>query len=417
MGIAALVAMVSATALAMWAVVAGGSTGPRSAHDARTPLAHARHCPPGNLGTLAFRSGGALRLLDLNGCRVRTLVRAHVHGGIAMSADGRWVSFGGGYVSVRGGAVHRIAGSIVWARRGDLLAVVTRKGGLEAGRPGALHRLLPDGWGAGDAVFSRDGRRLAVSRMADRNRVDEVWLLDLSTGARHELFGEPRREGAPLLLQGFSPDGRWLLFWKDLYASASVLADGVPLVAVPVAGGRPRTLPRELYSNDYVSWCGNRLVYLLDRQGRMVTQGDGIASASPPSWRQATLLPSSGPTSWNTFSCGPGGTLAVAAGPKNGDAPFGHEHRSIWLVRGTKASVVTATRPPHRTSDEWPSWSADGKWLLFVRTRWNGHGWPGSLYAVDLSSGRLVGPIAKVGTTGNYYGHYGWSSQLSWHRP
>ena len=35
----------------------------------------------------------------------------------------------------------------------------------------------------------------------------------------------------------------------------------------------------------------------------------------------------------------------------------------------------------------------------------------------DLSRNQLLGPIASVGATSNYYGYYGWSSQLSWHRP
>jgi hypothetical protein len=68
-------------------------------------------------------------------------------------------------------------------------------------------------------------------------------------------------------------------------------------------------------------------------------------------------------------------------------------------------------------TDEWPSWSVNGKWLLFVRTRLSGHSWPGSLFALDLASRELVGPIARVGATENYYGHYAWTSQLSWHRP
>lgn len=416
------VAAVAAAALAAGLAVSGGlsvgSTGPRAAQGPGAPFADPRGCPPGNLGTLAFIRGHALRLLDLKGCRVRTLVRGHVHGRVGLSADGRWVSFGGGYVSARGGPVHRLPGKTVWSPRADILAVVTRRGGLELERAGGkVRRLLPDGWGAQTAVFSPNGRRLAVSRTARRAHVEEIWLVDLATGSRRELFREPRRQGAPPLLQSMSPNGRWLLFWKDLDASASLLADGVPLLALPVAGGRPRYVTSELYYDDFVSWCGGRLVYVLNRKGRFVTQGDGIASADPPSWRPTTLLPANGSMSWASFSCSRAGTLAVAAGPRSEDEPFGHEHRSIWLVHGRKASVVPAARPPRGASDEWPSWSADGSWLLFVRTRWNGHGWPGSLYAVDLATGKLVGPIANVGTTSNYYGHYGWSTQLSWHRP
>jgi hypothetical protein len=314
--------------------------------------------------------------------------------------------------------VRRLPGTSVWSPRRDLIAVATKRGGLEVGRAGRpLRRLLPDGWGAWTAAFSPDGRHLAVSRMAARDRINEIWLLDLETGSRRELFREPRREGAPALLQGFSPHGSWLLFWKDLYASASVLADGVPLLALPVTGGRPHTVAKELYFRDFLGWCGGSLAYVTDYGGRAVTQGDGIALTAPPNWQSRTILRAAGRTSWTSFSCGPAGALAIAAGPSSDNEPFGHERRSIWLVRGTKAFVLTGTRPPRGTSDEWPSWSADGRWILFVRTRFGGRSWPGSLFAFDRVSGQLVGPIARVGATENYYGHYAWASQISWHRP
>lgn len=418
-GVVSVVALAAATGLALSAVASKSSAGPRGAQASNRAIASSLRCPPGNLGILAFVRGGALRVLNLNGCRVRTLVGSRVRAPIAISPDGRWASFRGGYVAVRGGRLHHLSGTAVWSSRGGQLAVVTRRGGVETGRAaGRLRRLLPDGWGASTAVFSPGGGRLAVSRTADRGHVEAIWVFDLGTGARRELFSEPRREGAPLLLQGFSPGGRWLLFWQDPYSSASLLADGTPLLAIPVAGGRPRLVTSELYYEDYVSWCGGRLVYVVNHGGREVTDGDGIAVASPPSWRSRTLLPDAGRTSWTSFACSRAGVLAVAAGPSNADmARFGHEHRSIWLVHGRSAVREAKTVPPRHETDEWPSWSSNGKWLLFVRTGWAGGGWHGSLYALDRSSNRLLGPIASVGATENYYGYYGWSSQLSWHRP
>ncbi len=72
-------------------------------------------------------------------------------------------------------------------------------------------------------------------------------------------------------------------------------------------------------------------------------------------------------------------------------------------------------------SDELPMWSRDGRWILFVRTRFVhprrnvAHG-NGILYALDPFGGNLIGPIANVGASGNYYGAYGWPYQLDWHR-
>jgi hypothetical protein len=39
----------------------------------------------------------------------------------------------------------------------------------------------------------------------------------------------------------------------------------------------------------------------------------------------------------------------------------------------------------------------------------------GLLYAIDLSAGKLVGPIANLGETGDYYGSYGWATQIAWY--
>ena len=107
----------------------------------------------------------------------------------------------------------------------------------------------------------------------------------------------------------------------------------------------------------------------------------------------------------------------VAGGPTNGDSPVGREHRSLWLgsaSTGSKPSVLSATVPPRGETDELPMWSGDRRWILFVRT--SGANGRGALYALDPFAGNLVGPIAPVGTTGNYDGAYGWSSQIDFHR-
>ena len=105
---------------------------------------------------------------------------------------------------------------------------------------------------------------------------------------------------APAWLHGFSPDGRWLLFWEDSLNSASLAADGLPLVALPVSGGKPITITGELHYSDFLTWCGKTLVYVLNHGGRQVTLGDGIVAAAPPNWRARTILPPGGKTSWNS---------------------------------------------------------------------------------------------------------------------
>jgi hypothetical protein len=198
-------------------------------------------------------------------------------------------------------------------------------------------------------------------------------------------------------------------------------------MVLPVFGGRVRAISHgELPYRDFMTWCGKSLVYVLNHGGREVTLGDGIAATAPPAWRSRTILRAGGKISWNSVACPTpagaakgGAGLVIAAGPTRSDSPFGKEHRSLWLaspVPGTRPQLLRQTEPPRGETDELPMWSGDGRWIVFVRTRPGGIQARGSLYALNPFGGNLVGPIASVGGTGNYYGAYGWSNQLDWHR-
>jgi hypothetical protein len=423
-GLALVVAAAAVIGFSAYALIASGGGASAVAY----------RCPPGDLGTVAFVRGGALNVLDLHGCSTRVLVRSRASGPVQFSFDGRYIAFNGGFISARGGRVTRTVGAGTWSPTSDVVVVGTKRGGLVLMRPGGPpRRLLPDGWGVLTVAFAPGGRTLAVSRSRYRyshppgSWHQEIWLIDISTGARRVIFKLKPPALAPAWLRGFSPDGRWLLFWEDSQNSASLAADGLPLVALPLSGGKPVVITRsELHYPDFLTWCGRSLVYVIDRGGREVTLGDGIAVTRPPAWRSQTVLSAGGKTSWNSIACPSaraaargGGGLVVAGGPTNDDSPFGHEHRSLWMVSpsaGAKPQRLTQTDPPAGETDELPMWSGDGRWILFVRTKPGRISASGALYALDPFGGNLVGPIADIGTTGNYYGSYSWPFQLDWHR-
>jgi Tol biopolymer transport system component len=418
------VAAVCLTALA--GVAAISTTRRTTSGDGPFTAAAGTRCPAAALGEVAFLRGGRLELLDLSTCRTKVLVASHAGEPVSFSPDGRFVAFGGGYVSTAGGAVHRVDGTPWWSPQGLRILTTVGANGLGVRTPGGPTRvLLPSGWGVHTTALSADGRTLAVSRSTYRIYTQpppyhqEIWLVDVGTGSRRMIFAEPPKTLAPAMLQGFSPDGRWLLFFEDLDNGASLAADGLPLEAVNVKTGAVRSIGRgTLLNPTFTQWCGGSLLYVLNRGGRMVTLGDGLASASPPRWDARTILPAGGKVSWNGVACRPGGKdVAVEAGPVGEDSPFGQEHRSIWLAPLDGAPPVRLTRPPGKLTDELPQWSADGRWLLFVRTTPGGvDAAKGALYALDVRSHRLVGPIARVGTTGDYYGSYGWPGRLAWYR-
>jgi hypothetical protein len=417
----------------LYAMVAVGGSATRSISDSGRASASHR-CPPGNLGTVAFTRRGALELLDLRGCTTRVLVRAHAVGPVQFSFDGRYVAFFGGFVSTRSGRIMHIAGNGTWSPTADALVDGTKRGGLVLTTPGAgTRRLLPDGWGVLTFAFSPSGKALAVSRShyagpsTPRSKRDQqIWLIDLASGSRKMIFKLPPWQLAPQWVQGFSPDGKWVLFWEDVQNSASMAADGLPLLAVPASGGKAIPISRLLHYSDVVTWCNGSLVYVIDHSGRGVTLGDGVAVTKPPLWRSQTVLPAGGKTSWTSVACPTasaaaqgGGGLVVAGGPTNTDIPFGREHRSLWMVApqaGSRPQRLSQTVPPKGQTDELPMWSRDGRWIMFVRTNPGGNSNRGQLYALDPFGGNLVGPIAAIGSSENYYGSYSWRSQLDWHR-
>jgi len=397
-----------------------------------------------DLGRLAFVAGTRIAVLDVSSCRVQTLVAKGAEPPLRWSADGRYLAFGpGSVVSARGGAPARPLGALAlgwrsgspgwaWSPHGHRLAGVTARGGVVIGGPGApARRLLPDGWGATSIAWSPNGRTLAVSRSlylkAPPPDHQEIWLLDLRNGAGRLLFRLPKPQLAPPWLSGFSPDGRFILAWEDIQNSASLAADGLPLIALPASGGKAVDVGKgTLVYGDFLAWCtGNLLAYVLDNGGREVTLGDRIDFAGPgPRWPVVTPADPGARARLSFISpaCSPPNLSMVAAavGRAAPDEPVGHEHRTIWLLAYTGGSWrPLEAAPPAGSSDELPHWSRDGRWLAFVRTTWTGSAGTGRLYLLDLgarfnSRPRLVGPVADVGRSGNYYGHYDWAAQLAW---
>ncbi len=367
-------------------------------------------CPlPGGLGSVAYVSGSSLRVVSLSDCSDRVLVARGARPPVRFSSSGRFVEFGRGQVvAVGGGTPTRPLGvsAGVWSPTEDLLAGATAHGGVVVARPGGPpRRLLPDGWGAGGIAFAPDGRRLAVTRFKD------VWAVDLASGRARLVYRTPRGQVAPPELAGWSPDGRWILFWSDIQNSASLAADGLPLKAVRASGGPVRLVLDSLVASDFLTWCGPRLVAAAGGD-RVTTVGKSIVSTAPPAWR-ATPLSRDRTRSWVSPSCArDGAKIAAAAGPAGDLRRFGEERRGIWLL-SPRRRLTTA---PMGTSDETPRWSRDGGWILFVRSSvvTENANARGTLELARASGGRPQAVGARPVTGWNYYGHYSWADALDW---
>jgi dipeptidyl aminopeptidase/acylaminoacyl peptidase len=158
--------------------------------------------------------------------------------------------------------------------------------------------------------------------------------------------------------------------------------------------------------DDFLSWCGSRLVVAAGA-GRYATSNKALLVASAPGWRGRPLSRDR-LRSWISPACSPDGRLvAASAGPNDVEPRFGLEARSIWLLAVDGAVRRKLTSPPRGRTDELPRWSRDGRFVLFVRsgpTR-DDTSASGAVYLVRVADRRIFGPLAHV-RGGNYYGHY-----------
>ena len=202
----------------------------------------------------------------------------------------------------------------------------------------------------------------------------------------------------PIMLLGWSGDARWIFFTIDPGSSASIAADGLVLRVVSVDGGPVHKLGPMLVNENYLAWCGGRMVFS-GGGDRLAWHNKRLLAAAPPAWRVRPLAPDRG-RAWGAVTCAPGDdAVVVQSQHESEDATFSHGRWALWWI-GFDGTERKLTAPPRRFADESPRFA--GATLFFVRTR-NAHG---SLYALD--KGRITGPFAELGFNLGYYGHHDW---------
>lgn len=261
---------------------------------------------------------------------------------------------------------------------------------------------------------SADGRFLATIRRdgSGRDARQSIWVTDLRTGYKRVVVSERTfgntngyRSPGPLWLFGWSPDDRWILFKVDPGSSASIAADGLPLRVVSARGGPVHVLPVMLNYDDYLAWCGGRLVVSAGFD-RVATNHKRLLAAGPPSWRPRALWPDRR-ESFGSLACAPDGrSVAVQAQRSSDDAYFFSTRWQLWRV-GLDGSRTILDRPPPGWADDSPQWSHDGRSLLFVREH------QGIGEVMLLRDGSLYGPVAHLGYSLGYYGHQDWGLRWS----
>lgn len=161
---------------------------------------------------------------------------------------------------------------------------------------------------------------------------EQIRVFDLATESVRVIYQVPRNTMAPPLVAQWSPDGRWVLFWPDFDRSASITAEGLPLMAVSATTGKTVTVaPVMLPDKQFLTWCGQNLVAAIGGN-RHVTDGKRVGLAAPPAW-QLRPLTSDASCSWYEPSCSPDGRHVAVVSTQSGTEPvFDTWDRSLWLL-------------------------------------------------------------------------------------
>jgi len=389
------------------------------------------------MGVLAYRQHEALSVQALPHGAARQFVAGAAAHAPRWSPSGAWllyqqdskfhlISQAGSTDSDR--ALPDDVQQAAWAPTADVLAYTKIGGGLFLQRAGEWRErtLLPGMRQAGASdgsytpgvneealvsfIWSPDGQALAYTveqvRWASAAQKDPslhgtIWRINADGTHAQRLFDAGTNSYRPLLA-AWSPDGRLLLAFQDNGYSASILADGVPLLAIPATGGKARTLSHALLDRPgaFTISPDSTSIVMAEGEGRESTTRKSLALVSLANGFRNGLHRTRG-TAWSPAWSPDGQSIAFVATAGMSGAPA--QQRHLYLVQLATNKLITLTSDD-AYRDECPQWSADGAQLLFVRVdaqqhaslwliRADGSGMQEVVPEVSLARGALDEPL------------------------
>jgi dipeptidyl aminopeptidase/acylaminoacyl peptidase len=233
--------------------------------------------------------------------------------------------------------------------------------------------------GAARLAWSSDGTRIAFEKgdspkpgpSYQAPTYQGLWVIDGDGSGAREVFANADPQGYQSYLAGWTPDGKSLLYWEGRYGSGSIMADGLPLMQIPLAGGRPTQVSgtKMLVHPELLDWSRDGRLAMVDGGYRNSWERKQIAVAAPGRFSvlsdkgRSDLFPAWSPDGrLVAFSSGP----AAPGIPGGDDAKKAMAERHIWLMQPDGSGKLQITKDA-AYCDERPLWSRDSSHILFGR--------------------------------------------------